>query len=288
MSHTPIYRISKWADVFETAESRRHKTLHWISMPVGFTSAGYQSMLDEFEERAPAIYGAWCALVSVAASCAVRGMLCTSKGKPMKVSHIARITGFQSAVFEDLLSWAAAPDVAWLEEVSHADAMLAIRKEDEFDQEKQGKVNSPGAHPGDTQPATGLPDKTRQDLTQPYITQPHPTKQDQPDAVGQSADVVEFSSLDWGEVCRAAAKFDRAMLPRRLDAEFVWESAWISEAIMPGFLSEVASKIKSHEIRKPQSYVEKAIRTKCEEKGISLALLRTKVPTKPALAEQAS
>jgi hypothetical protein len=257
-------------------------------MPVGFTSAGYQSLLDEFGDRAPAIYGAWCALVSVAASCAVRGMLCTSKGKPMKVSHIARITGFQSTVFEDLLSWAAAPDVAWLEEIPLDEAVQAIRKEDEFDQQKQGKACSPGCHPGVTQPPPVLPNQTRPDLTQPYITQPHQTGQDTAGSVGRSIDEIDFSKMDWESVCRAAAKFDKAMVGRKLDADFVWESAWITEAIMPGFLSEVSGKIKTHEIRKPQSYVEKAIRTKCEELGVSLVLLRTKVPSIPTTSASAS
>ena len=68
-------KIKDWSDVFETAESRRYKSLRWIAMPVGFHSAGYQSMVDVFESDAAGVYGAWGALCSLADGCHVRGDL---------------------------------------------------------------------------------------------------------------------------------------------------------------------------------------------------------------------
>lgn len=113
-TNNTIWAIAKWTDVFETAESRRHRTLAWVSMPVGFSSSGYQSLLVEFSDDAPSIYGAWCALVGFAAQCPTRGILATSQGRPITWSHVARVTGFPTAVFERLFEWASHPSVAWL------------------------------------------------------------------------------------------------------------------------------------------------------------------------------
>lgn len=267
-----VYRIAKWSDVFETAESRRHKALHWVAMPVGFSSTGYQLLLDEFGDRAAAIYGAWCALVSVAASCAVRGVLCNSRGVPLKVSHIARTTGLQSAVFEDLLRWAAAPEVGWLEEVPKDEALVLLGLKT---QQNQGEADSPGDRPGDAQATTGLPNPTLPNPTLPN----HQLAA----AKGEAAE-IDFSRLEWREVCSMASKLQRAV--PSLDSEYIWQAAWLTESLNPGFLSEVATKIKTREVRKPQSYIDATIRKECESRGIDLHALKSKIPARPVVNEQ--
>ena len=78
-----VYRIAKWTETFERAESRKLKQLTWIAMPVGFSSTGYQAMLEDFDaERAPAIYGAWCALVPMPPPAMSGGRWGTAGGFP--------------------------------------------------------------------------------------------------------------------------------------------------------------------------------------------------------------
>lgn len=78
-------------------------------------SSGYQSLLDHFGERAPALYGTWIGLVTIAANCHDRGILRNSRGNPLTISHLSRMTGFDAGLFSELFAWASSPEVGWLE-----------------------------------------------------------------------------------------------------------------------------------------------------------------------------
>lgn len=157
MDNGIIWKIAKWDVVFEKAESRRHKILTWVSMPVDFNSSGYQSLLEEFNGGSPAIYGAWCALVKFAAQCPTRGVLANSQRRPISLHHIARVTGFDVDVFEQLFGWATKVDVAWLIPESTT---------------KQDENGSPSNGPAMAQQNAVL-----QDPTLPNKTQPNPTNE---------------------------------------------------------------------------------------------------------------
>lgn len=114
MSQT-VYRIAKWNETFETADSRRHKKLAWVSLPINLQSNGYQSLIDQHPDDAPALYGAWCALVAIAAQCPERGVLATSRGEPITPERCARMTYMPVEPFCKLFEWASSPGVRWLE-----------------------------------------------------------------------------------------------------------------------------------------------------------------------------
>lgn len=115
--HTTVYRIAKWGEVFEVADSRKCKSLQWVALPIGFESHGYQAMVDEFDDEAPAIYGAWCALVLIAARAPIRGTLASSNGVGFTVSRLSRQACFPAAIFKRLIEWALRPEIGWLEAV---------------------------------------------------------------------------------------------------------------------------------------------------------------------------
>lgn len=170
-------QIADWESTFETAESRRLKVLTWIAMPVGFHSAGYHSLLDEFGDNAAGVYGAWCALCSLAGSCPARGRLTSSKGVSYSISRIARETHLAQHWFEKLIPWALAQ--GWLiatepdaedRDASEADVV------DSADPEKHRVLGNPQQSPSERpadpqQPPSesrgipGLQDLTGQDLT---------------------------------------------------------------------------------------------------------------------------
>ena len=101
----PIYRITKWTETFETADSRRHRSLKWFSVSIGFSSNGYALMIGQFGDDAPAIYGAWIALVNIVAVCPVRGILSTSSGAGLTVDRLSLLSHFPSTVFGKLIEW---------------------------------------------------------------------------------------------------------------------------------------------------------------------------------------
>ncbi len=160
-----VYRIAKWQETFERAESRKLKQLNWIALPIGFGSTGYQELLSEFGDDAPAVYGAWCALCCVAASCHVRGVLCNSRGSPLKLSHIARVTGFPESVFEQLVAWASRTDIGWLEVTSANEMSTRLAEQ----QEKQREIDVSGESPDDPPKLQGIP--RAQDRTEPNKTE---------------------------------------------------------------------------------------------------------------------
>lgn len=133
-----VLAVSRWSEVFETAESRRHRSLLWISVPVSFNSTGLQRLLDEFDGiKAAALYGCWNALLKVAATAPTRGVLAGQKGEAYTPGRLARLSGFPQEIFEELIPWCL--QVGWL--------VIA-------------------------QVTTGLPDLTGPNLTQPDRTGP--------------------------------------------------------------------------------------------------------------------
>jgi len=154
-----VFRVKCWSEVYETADSRKHKALQWVSVPIGFDSDGFVRLVEEFGDEAPALYGAWIALVLVAARCPIRGVLSTSNGDPISEARLAFVSRFPSTVFGKLIEWA--HRIGWLEVLPSDDVRLAIQKRDKTAQSITDRS------------AIELPN--RPNLTQPYPTQPHPT-----------------------------------------------------------------------------------------------------------------
>ncbi len=90
-----------------------------------------------------------------------------------------------------------------------------------------------------------------------------------------------LAGLDMEQVRQQASKLRKADKANRLTLQFVWESAVISEAVKPGILSEIATGMRTNEIRKPKAYIDKALRDECEQLGFSIAAIRSKVPPCP-------
>jgi hypothetical protein len=304
-----VLRINKWESVFERAESRKIKTLTWIAWPVNFSSNGYQSLLDEFGDDAAAIYGAWSALCSIAASCAVRGVLATSRGIPLKLSHIARTTGFDVKLFERLVDWARRDDIGWLGTVPGAELAKIIDCLNGSINENIASGISPGDSPDDSgehrgNPCTTRPNQTRPDITKPNITQPDQTGPG-PMSRGQAADDGLFerwktptrSFLDL--VLEIATRFGR--LPEKvrcrtgqeLDREFIWQIAWIGAEFDRDVIDDVRDRLASPEVLKPKNYAESVLRKLCSQNGHEWKVLRGLVPpppppvTKVAIMEEA-
>lgn len=114
-----VYEIARWAEVFETSESRKCKTLNWISERVDFTSTGWQQGLDDFGPvEWLAVYGAWMVIVRTAATAKCRGRLCGDKGEPWSVGRIARPSGVAPELIEKAIAWAV--KVGWLVAVEYS------------------------------------------------------------------------------------------------------------------------------------------------------------------------
>lgn len=249
-------KISKWNEVYERAESRKLKALSWVSIPTSFSSNGYQCMLDEFGEEAPAIYGAWVALVAIAASCTVRGTLTSSRGTPLQITHLSRLSGFPQPVFEKLLEWAARPEISWLVPSNHLEN-LEKPEENAF----QGIA---GGSSGEIPVYTT--DKTKPDQTLPNTTnEPNQT------VVGQS--VSRDFDLSWTlqDVDREANRFRKVscckIQSQQLGPILAVTLSMGSDGLQ--FVRDLADTIRTKsDIKNPTKYVQGAYRIFVENLGV--------------------
>ncbi|MFY7700492.1 MAG: hypothetical protein ACOVQH_09495 [Burkholderiaceae bacterium] len=159
-----VYKIAKWSTLYENNESRKIKKLQWVPVPIGFDSSGYQALLDHFGERAPALYGTWIGLVAIAANCHDRGILRNSRGIPLTISHLARMTGFDAGLFSELFAWASSPEVGWLETEPSTDVTEQQPKTDENPVVLPSSGNSPGDLPAIPEKTVAELNRTRREL----------------------------------------------------------------------------------------------------------------------------
>lgn len=281
-----VYRIRKWAETFERAESRKLKQLTWIAMPVGFNSTGYQAMLEEFEDRAAAIYGAWCALCAYAATCHVRGTLGNSRGIPLKLSHVARITGLPESVFVDLVAWASRTDIGWLECVPAAELSRGLAEQSENTSVFGASGESPDVPPT----AQENPPSTRPDLTVPDKTIPDKDKSRR-STVWSSA-TKEFLERVVELANDMSQMLQRGQL-RGMDRDTIWRMAWVATDLdRPGFL-DALSRIRTQDIGKPKGYLGTVMVRMCQAQGESWDEIKHEVPPptppkRPQLEPEAS
>ena len=82
------YRIVDWAHHFENNRTKELKVLTWMRFPTKQDGDGYTDLLDHKDGAAH--FGAWCALLQVAAKCGTRGTLLRDSGRPHDSISLAR------------------------------------------------------------------------------------------------------------------------------------------------------------------------------------------------------
>lgn len=102
----PTITIRDWDRHFENNRTRELAAgLKWVPMPTGHDGAGYTELLDH--PNGAAHFGAWCALVQVAAKCSPRGVLARSAaeppGRPLDATDLARMTRIPRQVIEEAI-----------------------------------------------------------------------------------------------------------------------------------------------------------------------------------------
>lgn len=118
MSSAVAYRIVGWSANFEKNRTRDIKQMHWVPMPTKHDGDGYTELLDH--PNGPAHFGAWCALVQVAAKCDPRGTLMResrmSLRRPHDAASLSRIIRFPESILVEAI--ARLISIGWLEAIS--------------------------------------------------------------------------------------------------------------------------------------------------------------------------
>jgi len=90
--------------------------MKWLALPIKLDGYGYKRLMQE--RQGPAMFGAWCALLQLAASCKPRGTLQRSNGEPMSPEDMAILLSMPVALVSktlDMLSNAVTSKLLWIE-----------------------------------------------------------------------------------------------------------------------------------------------------------------------------
>lgn len=262
---TEILAVKGWATTFETAHSRNHKVLTWVSLPVALDSAGYDRLLDSFEpDDAPRIYGAWCALIQVAARAPTRGVLKDSDGNPFTTRRIARLTGFPVDTIAEMMEWS--QRVGWLEPYAETEAPESPEDSaEEPTTNRQGIVeeSSRNREGTDEDSSSPLPNPTQPNQTKDKTTSGRVTADRPPDrkpssspskrnrkidpSTGRPMDSPESRFLaEWDRVLggtRWRRRFTNSLMPEAMRSRFLELCQVYGEVALIG----IPSRIKAND-----------------------------------------
>ncbi len=188
-----LYRIKDWAKNFETAQSRRYKSLSWVAIPNKHDGMRFRRLMAR--EDGPSVFGAWMLIVQVASKCSPRGIL-ASDGKPLEPIDLHFKTGVAESVFKLAFEVLSTPEIGWIEKVE-------TENEHSTDNQRQSESEntpSPNIHAHDT-----VPNQTKQNPT--GQTEQNKTQPDN-DSVGFKEFFEKFG-VDSGLVGKVAAKITR-------------------------------------------------------------------------------
>ena len=122
-----IYRIKNWDSVYENNRTRELKNLGWIPLPLGHDGDGYTTLMSH--ENGAALFGAWIAVIQVAAKCDPRGTLVRKSQIPHSSATLSRITRIQVRLLDEMLdvcltecNWLEIIDLQFNAEIPHDNA----------------------------------------------------------------------------------------------------------------------------------------------------------------------
>ena len=116
MSEKEVLSIKGWNNYFEVSQSRRvssGKPLTWVAMPTKQDGKGYRRLIRIASDRAPSVFGVWCAMVQLSAKMPVRGVFRDEDG-PLTCEDISDATGFDLESIEYAVSICKDKRIGWL------------------------------------------------------------------------------------------------------------------------------------------------------------------------------
>ncbi len=138
-----VYRVREFVKCFESSESRKLKRLPWIALPTRQEGDGYTELMSGHENGC-AHFGAWTAVLQLAAKCEPRGTLMRDLGG-RRLAHdlasISRITRVPVEVLREAMPRLL--EIGWMEEIAVDEVALNLP-------ESPGTLADDGKKPGHT------------------------------------------------------------------------------------------------------------------------------------------
>jgi hypothetical protein len=156
----PTLRVRDWDENFENHRTRELKSLSWLPVPVKLDGDGYAELLDHPEGAAH--FGAWIALLEVAAKCEIRGTFLRQSGTDLSRPHDLPALSRMTRIPLEILKMAVERlvDIGWLEWVENrADIAIPAAAESRADpaQIPRSSRALPAQHRDDPAPSRANP-----------------------------------------------------------------------------------------------------------------------------------
>lgn len=130
-----LYRIKNWSANYENNRTREMKTMSWVPLPINLHGSGYVALMSK--KNGPAMFGTWCALLELAATCEIRGTFSRGRGIPHTISTISSQLRIPEKLVAATLELLESEEIDWVESI-------------ESDVYKQNPAPLPQAHCGET------------------------------------------------------------------------------------------------------------------------------------------
>lgn len=97
------YRIKNWNEIYEINRTREIKKMSWLPVPIKLDGDGYTLIMSDPDGAN--IFGAWIAMLEVAAHCEPRGTLIRGAGIPHDAAGISRVTRIPEKIVKKMLEF---------------------------------------------------------------------------------------------------------------------------------------------------------------------------------------
>ena len=110
-----LYRIKNWADNYENNRTREMKNMSWVPLPINLHGSGYVALMSK--KNGPAMFGTWCALLELAATCEIRGTFSRGRGIPHTISTISSQLRIPEKLIAATLELLESEEIDWVESI---------------------------------------------------------------------------------------------------------------------------------------------------------------------------
>lgn len=110
-----LYKIRDWDRLFETAETKKLKSLRWVPTPNKHDGKSYRRI--SMMKCSCEIFTAWMLILQIASKCHPRGTLIDGE-KPITTEDMAIMTGFSESIFQKALPILSNGHIDWIECIS--------------------------------------------------------------------------------------------------------------------------------------------------------------------------
>lgn len=223
---TTAYRVRRWNEQFENAQSRKVEKASWVPVPNKHDGKSFRRLMTL--PNGPAIYGAWMLILQVASKCPNRGELIDEDG-PLSAEDISLKTCVDESLIKDAITVLCSPKIGWLESFEYDGHSLAASELSGRWQSTPSTLLDPPTHP-----ALNGTERNGRDRTDGTEKKERKRSSSLKSSAGKRS-IITAADLFGGEI-----DLDDLVDRRRCDRLFVWVSDH-------GYLSDdVADRLRFH------------------------------------------